>query len=68
MTHLMRLNRDVDDFKVTVDEEGDVVLRCSKEGCPASRAYLFGSPDMGALIADAYKHLDEAHPAGDSHA
>jgi hypothetical protein len=66
MPHLMRLNRDVDDFRVTTDEEGDIVLRCGHEGCEASRSYLFGWPDMGTLIADAYKHLDEAHPASDS--
>ena len=62
MPHLMRLNQDVDDFKVTTDEEGDVILRCGREGCKGSRHYLFGFPTMGDLIADAYKHLDEAHP------
>jgi hypothetical protein len=65
MPHLMRLNQDVDDFKVTVDDESDIVLSCGREGCGESWAYLFGWPDMGTLIADAYRHLDEAHPAGD---
>jgi hypothetical protein len=65
MPHLMRLNRDVDDFKLTTGDEGDIVLRCGQEGCTASRVYLFGPPDMGTLIADAYEHLDEAHQAGD---
>ena len=64
MGHLMRLNRDVDDFRVELDEdgEGDITLRCTKEGCPGKRLYLFGYPTMGELIADAYEHLDDAHP------
>lgn len=62
MPHLMRLNRDVDDFTLDVDEEGDIILRCGKEGCKGGRMYLFGPPAMGDLIADAYQHLDKSHP------
>lgn len=64
MPHLMRLNRDVDSFRLETDEEGDIILRCGEAGCTGSRRYLFGPPTLGDVIADAYKHLDSEHTEG----
>jgi hypothetical protein len=64
MPHLMRLNRDVDDFNLDAGEEGDIILRCGRDGCKATQTWLFGPPTMGDAIAAAYQHLDEAHPEG----
>ena len=64
MGYQMRLNQDVDGFRLTTDEEGDIVMRCPREGCTGTRAYLFGLPDLGTLIGDAYRHLDEKHGEG----
>jgi hypothetical protein len=58
----MRLNRDVDDFKLDTGEEGDIILRCGKDGCESVYSWWFGAPTIGEAIAVAYKHLDEAHP------
>jgi hypothetical protein len=57
----MRLVRDVDDFKASVDEEGDVVLRCPGDGCLGARTYWTDTPTLGQMIGDAYRHIDQSH-------
>jgi hypothetical protein len=60
MPYLMRLNRDVDDFKLGSGEEGDVTLTCPH--CGETMTWFFGAPSMGSAIQGAYEHLDKAHP------
>lgn len=62
MPYLMRLNRDVDDFKLGIDDEGDVTLTCPHGDCGVIAAFVFGVPSMGDAIQAAYEHLDEDHP------
>jgi hypothetical protein len=62
MPYLMRLNRDVDDFKLGADEEGDITLTCPR--CGETLMWLFGAPSMGSAIQGAYEHMDKDHPEG----
>jgi hypothetical protein len=60
----MRLVKDVDDFTLGLDEDGEMAMWCPSGECGGGHCYESGPVRLGSILAGAYEHIDEHKAAG----